>query len=119
MVQDLNNLNLIKLYVNISNAALTKSENHSYLLSVKSVLNVLASDSTVSFRVADGESVSDEVFTTRFIDGQFTPVQKKSDDEDADSVYILQHSFLEEVVKNADNYIDNPVKLNWGWIKDV
>ena len=75
MGDDLETLNLIKYYINISNTALSDSENKSRLLSEKSVLTALASGSIISFRVAEDNSVSDEVYTTRFIDGQFTPVQ--------------------------------------------
>lgn len=75
MEQELDTLNLIKHYINISNTALSESEKHNRLLSEKTVLTTMASGSTVSFCVTDGKSVSEDVYTTRIFEGQFTPVQ--------------------------------------------
>lgn len=116
MNQEIKDLNLIKYYINVSNTALAQSEFRSTLMSRRAIVNLLAAPSTVAFRIADGEAVSDDLYVTRFIDGQFTPVEK-GNGEDADSEYTLQRSFLEEVMRRSRDYIDDPSRLDWGWME--
>lgn len=116
MNQEMKDLNLIKYYINVSNTALAQSEFRSTLMSRRAIVNMLAAPSTVALRIADGDTVSDDVYVTRFIDGQFTPVEK-GNGEDADSEYTLQRSFLEEVMRRSRDYIDNPSRLDWGWME--
>ena len=50
-------------------------------------------------------------FTTRFSEGQFTPPETNYDVPDTQ--FKIQCSYLQEVVDNADDYINNPAMLNW------
>lgn len=115
MKDDVDDLNLIKHFVNITNTALYQSDQNSSIISEKSVLSALVSGSKVAFCIDEAGCESGEFYTTRFIDGQFTPVNIGSDDPD--TVYMLERSKIEEMIEHSDEYIENPLKLDLGWVK--
>lgn len=115
MKQKTDDLNLIKHFINITNTALYQSEQNSILISEKSILSALVSGSTVAFCIDKEGCESGEFFTTRFIDGQFTSVEPGYNDPD--TTYMLQRSELEEMIQHSDDYVDNPLKLDLGWVK--
>jgi hypothetical protein len=65
--------------------------------------------------VVDSSSTKRRFFTTRFIDGEFTPVVEGKDYADAE--FEIECTFLETVMKNSDEFVDNPERLDWSWLR--
>ncbi len=115
MNETLSTINLVKHYFNICNTALVRHRNDLVFRPVVAVLNRLASGETIGLTVVDVSDAPAGFFATRFFDGQFTPVMEGTPDE-LDARFILRRDFLEEVVRNADDYIRHPEKLDWSWL---
>ena len=115
MTTELETTNLVKHYFNICNTALSNHREGPVYGSLLTLINQFASGSTVLVKVVDNDSPKDRYFTTRFIDGEFTPVVEGEDE--ADARFEVECSFLEKVMKNSDTFVDNPSKLDWSWLR--
>ncbi|MDT8387543.1 MAG: hypothetical protein RQ736_08520 [Thiogranum sp.] len=118
MNEELHTLNLVKHYFNICNTALLHRKDKLVFGPALAVLNQLASGDTVVLRVVDDPGAVLGCYTTRFIDSEFTPIEEGQQD-DPDTGFTLQRSFLEEVVQHSDYYIEHPQKLDWSWLKEA
>jgi hypothetical protein len=78
------------------------------------IINRIASGETITFQVVEGESILTSSFTTKFVDGQFTPVQPGKND--GKKRFTLHRQFLETVIAHPSAYIDHPEKLDWSWL---
>lgn len=121
MTSKLETTNLVKHYFNICNTALATHRNSTVYGTLLAVLNELASGKTILLKVAGADGEPQRCFTTRFVDGAFRPVMEANPNQgeagDTDAQFFLERSFLETVVLDADDYIENPEKLNWGWLR--
>ena len=115
MATELETTNLVKYYFNICNTALANHRESPIYGSLLALINQFASGSTVLVKVVDSESTKDRVFTTRFIDGEFTPVVEGEGQADAE--FKVESNFLETVMKNSEEFVDNPEKLDWSWLR--
>lgn len=116
MNQDFETLNLVKTYFNICNAALVKGRGSPFIGSVGSLFTRLVSPAVVILEVADDDRQPPAAFRTEFVDGQFKPVREACAG-DAGATFLLSRHFLQRVSENAEFYIANPEKLDWGWLK--
>jgi hypothetical protein len=114
MTTDLETTNLVKHYFNICNTALSNHRESPVYGSLLALINQFASGSSVLVKVVEDDSTKSRFFTTRFIDGEFTPVMEGK--TEADARFDVECSFLEAVMKNSDEYVDNPKKLDWSWL---
>ena len=114
MTTKLETTNLVKHYFNICNTALAAHRDSAVYGSLLAVLNELASGDAITLKVVD-DSGEDRHFTTRFIDGEFTPIREG--EHDTDARFVLERAFLEKVVKNSDDFVENPGKLDWSWLR--
>lgn len=114
MTAKLETTNLVKHYINICNTALAANRNGPVYGSLLALVNEFASGDAITLKVVDecGESL---YFTTRFIDGEFTPIREG--EHDTDARFVLERSFLDSVVRNSDVYVKNPEKLDWSWLR--
>lgn len=108
-------LNLVKQYFNICNAALATHREKAGFGTVLALVNRFASGDTIALRVVDDTPAPDSYYTTRFVDGQFTPVQPGK--QHPDDRFTLHRRFLEEVANHADDFIEHPEKLDWSWLR--
>lgn len=108
-------LNLVKQYFNICNAALATHREKAAFGTVLALINRFVSGTTITLEVVDDTPAPPGYYTTRFVDGQFTPVQPG--EQHPDDRFTLHRRFLEEVVAHADHYIEHPEKLDWSWLR--
>lgn len=105
---------LVTHYFNICNTAITQHKDDLGFQIVLKLVNQIASGDTITLKVVDNAGETEENFSTRFVDGEFTPVDKGELDPDAR--FTLERRYLQEVLDNSDEYIESPLKLNWSWL---
>jgi len=108
-------LNLVKQYLNICNAALATHREKAVFGTVLASINRFVSGDTITLQVIDDTPAPIGYYTTRFVDGQFTPVQVG--EQYPDSRFTLHRHFLEEVAAHADHFVEHPEELDWSWLK--
>ena len=108
--------NLVKHYFNVCNAALTHGTDGTLAAPARGLLTQLASDVTIAVEIAGTGDDDALKYTTRFIDGQFTPVRGGVHEPQAR--LTLTRDFLEDVERNARDYIENPQRLDWSWLQN-
>lgn len=100
-------------YLNICNTALTQRKDELPYNAIIALLTKAFPHETIHLRVTDQRG-AEEHFTTRFIDGEFTPLQNGQ--QSAQKTLTLERDYLEQVVQDADALIAHPEKLDWSWI---
>lgn len=114
MTEPLSTQALVKQYLNICNDVLLSHRQSPLLKQVLALVNRLYSQDTITFKVVNDDDEPLGYFSTRFVDGTFTPVEEGRQDPD---IHLqLQRSYLEQVVNNAQDYMDHPTKLDWDWL---
>lgn len=119
MAGELSTLDLVKHYINICNAALATPDANPLVSLVESVMTKAVSGEVVHLEVVDDAGETLGHYTTRFVDGRFTPVEEgvaEEQGEEADKRFTLSRSFLTEVVKDGDHYLAHPEDLDWSWL---
>lgn len=119
MTAELTTLDLVKHYINICNAALATPDANPLVGLVESVMTKAVSGETIDLEVVDDSGESLGHYTTRFVDGRFTPVEEgpiEEGGEEPDKRFTLSRSFLTEVVDNSDHYLAHPEDLDWSWL---
>lgn len=114
MSEQLSTRALVKQYLNICNAGFRRQEVEFPLSEVMALANQLISGETLTLEVVDDQERPLGHFTTRFVEGQFTPIQETEHPQGLP--FTLSRSYLEKVVENADHYIHHPGKLDWNWL---
>jgi len=114
MKEKLTNIVLIKYYINICNYALFKHRHLPLLKGILAGINRIYSENTISFIMTDDENKPLAYFSTRFVEGMFTPIVEG--EHSPDIKLELRRSYLENVVENADDYMTHPTKLDWDWL---
>jgi hypothetical protein len=114
MNEKLSNKTLIKYYINICNYALFKHRHLPLLKEILAGVNRIYSQGTITFIMIDDENKPLAYFSTRFVDGMFTPVVEG--EHSPDIKLKIRRSYLENVVENADDYMAHPTKLDWDWL---
>lgn len=114
MNEKFTNKTLIKYYINICNYALFKHRDLPLLNGILAGINRVYSQNIISFTLTDDEDKPLAYFSTRFVDGMFTPVEEG--EYSPDIRLKLRRSYLENVVENADDYMTHPTKLDWDWL---
>ncbi len=114
MNEKLTNKTLIKYYINICNYALFRHRHLPLLNGILAGINRIYSQDTITFIMTGEENEQLAYFSTRFVDGMFTPVVEG--EHSPDIKLKLRRSYLEDVVENADDYMANPTKLDWDWL---
>lgn len=110
----LTTLDLVKHYINICNTALATRNANPVVTLVESLVEKAVSGEVINLTVVDDADVPAGYYTTRFVDGRFTPVEEGQ--AKADASFTLSRAFLEEVVENSDHYIAHPERLDWSWL---
>ncbi len=114
MTSELSNLDLVKWYFNVCNTALATPNANPVVSLVESLLIQAVPNRDITIEVVDDEQEHIGYYTTRFVEGQFLPVQEG--ERDPESHYRLRRSFLRSVVEDSDDYIEHPERLDWSWI---
>jgi hypothetical protein len=115
MNQSSETLNLVKQYFNICNAALATHREKIAFGTVLALINSYASGSAITLQVIDDAPAPPSYYTTRFVDGEFTPVEVG--EQNPDSRFTLNRSFLEDVAGRAGHFIEHPEQLDWSWLR--
>ena len=108
-------INLAKQYFNICNAGLTHRRNEPVFGALIEALSRLKSGETINLKLVDARGASVGCFSTRFVDAQFTPLI--SVEPSSEIRLVLDQSFLESVVSDAETYIQHPERLDWSWLR--
>lgn len=117
MVERLKAVTLAKHYINICNTALAQHRDEFPYKQIIALLDKLYSGETLTFRIEDEKGHAETDVTTRFIDGQFTPIRVGEHDPDAH--FVLHRRYLEEVLENAEEYTQHPAKLDLSWLHET
>ena len=115
MTTTLETTNLVKHYFNICNTALASHKDSPIYGLLLALMNQLTSGKVIEVKVINGRSDDGEYFTTRFVDGEFTPVVEGKGE--SDTRFVVESDFLEKVFRNSDEYVDSPGKLDWSWVR--
>ncbi|MCL4798773.1 MAG: hypothetical protein KJ025_04245 [Burkholderiales bacterium] len=111
----LSTTNLVKHYFNVCNTALSRHRHGMVYGALLELVNRLASGRTIAIEVAGAPATGPRRFTVRFVDGAFTPVRRGVHAPDVKRT--LPRDFLEDVLAHADEYIEHPERLDWGWLR--
>jgi len=114
MSDELSNLDLVKWYFNVCNTALATPNANPVITLVESLVIKATSNRVITLRLVDDSQETIGWYTTRFVDGQFGPVEEG--ECDPDSRFTLRRSFLRKVVEDSDQYIEHPERLDWSWM---
>lgn len=106
--------NLVKEYFNVCNAALAHGTDGALEHTLLNLLNQFASGDTIVLAVTGTGEAEPPTYTTRFIDGQFTPISEGAHDPEAH--FSLDREFLETVSRDAEQFIAHPTRLDWSWV---
>lgn len=106
---------LVKEYVNICNYALLEHKDSVALREVVALADRVMGTDDITLEIVDegGEALAH--FTTRYAGGQLAPIREGRQDPDRQIALPLAH--VEEVVRNAGDYMAHPGKLDWEWLK--
>ncbi|MCW8931585.1 MAG: hypothetical protein OQL19_15305 [Gammaproteobacteria bacterium] len=114
MTTEIKASNLIKQYINIVNFILAKQKNISILQGLILLLENLFPMKDINVNVVDENDHLIANFSTRFAEGQFSPIRQEIANPDAQ--FKVKLSYLQEFIDNAGYYIEHPVKLNLDWL---
>ena len=109
-------INLVKHYFNICNTAISQNEDSLLFGAALGVINQLKSGDAISIKVIDEQTGETEYFTTKFVNGAFTPIEKGKNDPD--SQFTMTKDMLQDVLDHDDEYIAHPERLDWRWLTD-
>lgn len=118
MNKQLYTIDLVRQYFNICNQVLAQRRENPFYATIQTVINWFHSGDVITLKVVDipkEPGIPSGYYTTQYIDGHFTLVEEG--EQDPDSCFTLRKSFLEDVVNNADDYIEHPEKLDWSWLQ--
>lgn len=104
-------------YLNTMNRALAEHENETpYKQIIDASERVLGNKKLgVAIYKNDPDSPHD-FYTVEFTDGRIAFVSHGKDAPEYS--WKTKESFMADVVENKDDYIQNPAKLNWDWLKN-
>lgn len=105
---------LIKQYINIANGILLQQKDSMALAGVVALLERMLAGDDISIKVTDEDGSTMAWFSTRFGAGQFAPPH--SGRHGSDRVFEVSRSYLQQVVDNAQDYMEHPGKLDWDWL---
>ena len=111
-------INLVRQYFNTCNIALARRRENPFYAAIQFLINKLDNGKVITLKVVDfpkEPGVPAGYYTTQYIHGQFTSVSEG--EHNPDIRFTLRKSFLEDVVNNADDYIEHPEKLDWSWLQ--
>jgi hypothetical protein len=102
--------------LNVINAALAEhAESMPYQALIDASEKTLADRNIgVAVYASDSGSVFD-YFTIRYRDRSFELVSRGK--EEPEVSWKVSRAYLEEVAENPRDYIENPLKLDWDWLK--
>ncbi len=102
--------------LNVTNAALAK---HKDSLPYKPLLQAsekILGDRRIGVEVYDRDPSSPfEYFTIRFREGAFEFVAHGK--REPDVAWKVSRSYLEKITESPEDYVENPAKLDWDWLK--
>ena len=110
-------LDLVRQYFEICNKVLAQRRENPVYAAIQTLINHFHSGEKISLKVVDRPEVPGVpagYYMTQYIDGRFTPISKG--EHNPDRHFTLCRSYIEDVVDNADDYIDHPEKLDWNWL---
>lgn len=114
MNDELSELDLVKWYFNVCNTALATPNANPIVSLVESLVVKATPNRTIALELVDDEDRSLGHYTTRFVDGQFGPVEEG--ERDPETRFTLRRSFLRSVVEDSDGYVEHPERLDWSWV---
>lgn len=115
MTDELNDLDLVKWYFNVCNTALATPNANPVVSLVESLVVKATPNRTITLELVDDEERPLGYYTTRFVDGQFGPVEEG--EHAPETRFTLRRSFLRSVVEDSEGYIKHPERLDWSWIR--
>ncbi|MFO8152637.1 hypothetical protein [Thioalkalivibrio sp.] len=117
MTDELSDLDLVKWYFNVCNTALATPNANAVGNLVESLVLKATPNRFIAVELVDDEGRALGQYTTRFVDGQFGPVEEG--EHHPETRFTLRRSFLRSVVDRSDEYVEHPEKLDWSWMLPV
>lgn len=103
--------------INVFNTAIDKHANEPLMKPIVTAANKLLDDKKIGVAVYKSAPTKPfDYYTLEFDDSRFQIVSHGK--EEPNIAWRVSRSYLEDVVKNADDYIENPMKLDLEWLKD-
>lgn len=105
---------LFSAYLDVCNRAIEKNRE---VFPYKQIWNVTKNalrDGTIDLVVYDDRPK--QRYKVSMDEDGLAVVQKKDETED-DSGWKMTYSYLKHVVDNPKDYIDNPAKIDWDWLR--
>lgn len=108
----------IKSYVSICNRALSLNKDR---FPFKQILNAIESsekNKKIEVHIAGQDSIDAYVFTIENGQINLSPHDDCGQCQ-CERKWHLEWSYLQQVLKNPEAYIENPAKINWDWMHDI
>jgi len=103
--------------LNVMNASLDENRKKFPYEQILATAESFADDRKLGVAVyKDDPSEPFDYFTVRFHDGSLELVSHGK--EDPEAAWSVSQDYLDRVANNPDEYIANPAKLDWDWLKD-
>jgi len=103
--------------LNTINAALAKHKDDQPYKTMVQAAEKAIGGSQIGVAVYESEpSKPFDYFTVRYRDASFELVSHGKEDPDAS--WRVSREYLEKVAASPEEYIENPAKLDWDWLKD-
>jgi hypothetical protein len=102
--------------LNVINAAMAKHADSALLKPLLSAGEKLLEDREIGVAIYDSDaSAPFDYFTIRCRDRSFELVSHGK--KHPDVTWKVSRDYLEKVADNPQDYIDNPIKLDWDWLR--
>lgn len=110
-----NDNDLFQRYLEICNEALESNKDKFPYREIWEALKQREQDKNVKVRIIDDHPESDIMIKRQNQQLKAVPLKGEGKDETTEEWFVTK-SYLEDVVKHPDSYIENPALINWDWI---
>lgn len=102
--------------LNVLNAVLSEHRDSAPFETLLRASEKVLGDRPIGVAVYESDaSAPFDYFTIRLRDGVFELVSHGK--QDPDVAWRVSRAYLEKLTRNPEDYFDNPLKLDWDWLK--
>lgn len=115
-VEEMSEQELVEGFLDVANRAMSKHADKFPFKQLMALSNTIIGDRSIAIGIyKDDSSNTYDHYTYRFQDGKFQMVEHGKVKHAIE--WKASRDYLEEVVENPQEYIDNPFKLDFDWLK--
>ena len=111
----MDNSQLVTKYLDVVNRSLQANRDHFPWKQIIAKGETTWSGKNIGLGINEPGREVPETYTIKFVNGSF--VNDGPGKVDTTYTWEADKAFMEKVVANPQEYIDNPMKINWDWVK--